>query len=176
MPNQPAVSVNTPKLWAFTWAPDDHTQYFNRKDRYKQFLLTAKHLLYKIFTNNKIQYKVITEVSTPYIIQDGGVGRLHLHGILTLSEKQRRDLYLQDIRILTAHGRVEIKPITDKEGWEDYINKQQELENTEFITQETLTPAALPDNRSIQQTLGDEFCAKFKTSKTQKPKVSIGCE
>lgn len=176
MPTPPAVSVNTPKQWAFTWAPDDHTQYFNRKDRYKQFLLTAKHLLHKIFTINKIQYKVITEVSTPYILQDSGVGRLHLHGILTLTERQRRDLYLQDIRILTAHGRVEIKPVTDQAGWEEYITKQQELENIEYITHETLLPAALPDNRNILQTLGDEFCAKFKMSKTQKPKLTIGCD
>lgn len=142
------------ELWAFTWAPSDKYQYYGRKDRLKQFEIASRHLLYRSLTELKIKYDIIAEVSTPYILQDGAVGRLHLHGILCMTPIQRVKLYMGPIKLLTANARVEIKPITDKQGWLTYISKQKKLMGV-HVTHQSCLPAAKPKNKTIMDMLND---------------------
>lgn len=106
-------TVTPNSTFAFTFAPDDSHQHWKSPDRMKSFLLDMRTYFLKTLKGAYI--KVMPEVSP--------LGRLHLHGFITIYAPL--DFYLNTIHEIIDEGTVVIKPITEQDDWETYCQKQR---------------------------------------------------
>lgn len=81
---------------------------YDEKDVYK--LLT--HVVNQIDTPTKIEY--VTE-------RKKAKNMLHIHSIITTGNKQK---FLDEMHLYFSENSYKIKPLFDREGWIEYITKQ----------------------------------------------------
>lgn len=94
--------------WAFTINPCE--QYFDDAERILKIDRGTKRLL----NSHRISYRLYREVSPN--------GRWHYHGYITIKDPML--FYVHDIPHIISCATIAIEPITDEEGWNDYITKQ----------------------------------------------------
>lgn len=112
-PKKETVSAND--TFAFNFAPDDSKQFWDSPDRFTLFQTWIPTYFTSALKGASI--KVMIEVSP--------LGRLHLHGYITISNPM--DFYLFTVRNLERYGTFVIKPIADEEIWQKYCTKQELL-------------------------------------------------
>lgn len=113
--------VTPNSTFAFTFAPSDLNQFTDSPDRYKSFMMWVRTYFLKELKGAYI--KVMPELSS--------LGRLHLHGFITILNPM--DFYLYTIPELIQSGTIVIKAITDQSEWEKYCQKQRIEEEYVYV-------------------------------------------
>lgn len=128
--------MDTEEEYAFTYAPSDIYQFWDKPERFDCFKQKMRTFL-TTRVNSSLRLRYRHEIS-PH-------GRLHLHGYIQIPHKL--NFYLYTVPLLEEWGTLCIKPITTYVDWDNYCLKQDIDPQWEYLPIVT-KPLAKPAKRN----------------------------